>query len=401
MKIFATKPITKNKFIKLSPILALLFLVSCAAPKNNLPMNFCDYVDPNSVYYNPNKLSLADLNNCRIQAEKVLAIQSLHLQIQKQREVVIALNNMNNTGNQSVNEIDSALSSLPPPNDPGETSNKATNTSPRTTASPASRNNSNGQGDINNRGRTIVVAQKTSPNSVQQRFLNSSANNKKPNNNLTSLSQREYDAKQAAHVATQVNNLLTSQNVQDSLNQTKVLLPGEETTSNIIQPPANTKPITKPVTTSEGSALDKIMNARKTASDQPVTQGTTPQVNPENKVNNNHPNTATDKTATEVAKINQMNQLSTSYTSRPPEPKVITAATDANPVANVVKPTAAANNKTDAQDNIVDNKSNVDNYQSSPLPALNGTTEVTPMKNTTSTANPLIHLQQNRTENKQ
>ncbi|MFC0178638.1 hypothetical protein [Thorsellia kenyensis] len=64
---------------------ALLLVALNAHSANESGNDFCVYVDPISPYYNPNKLSSNQLEECKIRAATIIEIQALHYDILKQR----------------------------------------------------------------------------------------------------------------------------------------------------------------------------------------------------------------------------------------------------------------------------------------------------------------------------
>lgn len=66
-------------------LLPLMLLVSCSANTSRVDSDYCLYVDASSPYYNPNKLTQNQLEECEIRTKKILEIQAIQVEIQKNR----------------------------------------------------------------------------------------------------------------------------------------------------------------------------------------------------------------------------------------------------------------------------------------------------------------------------
>ncbi|MFC0178639.1 hypothetical protein [Thorsellia kenyensis] len=180
-----------------------LALVGCSMPPKTSDENFCIKVDPSSPDYNPNALTTAELKICRDRAEKILQVQTMQVQIHRQRDEVIALTSNNDLVIENKAIIENALAKLPD-------SKKSTSTSQTNNATQ----------------RNVIVRKPSSnnspagrPDSVQQHFLSQSA-------------QREFDRRQAEGIASKVGTLINSEEKQALLNAPRSLQPGEEIRDN-------------------------------------------------------------------------------------------------------------------------------------------------------------------------
>ncbi|SES89957.1 hypothetical protein [Thorsellia anophelis] len=71
--------------IKAPLILSITFLFGCNTSKAQESGDYCIYADTTSKYYNPNKLTKNQLEECEIRIKKILEIQEIQTKIQKTR----------------------------------------------------------------------------------------------------------------------------------------------------------------------------------------------------------------------------------------------------------------------------------------------------------------------------
>ncbi|SES89924.1 hypothetical protein [Thorsellia anophelis] len=396
----ARSKLALNTILLLS-IFSSLFLTGCSTRVSNQPTSFCEHVDPNSKYYSPNSLTLEQLNTCRMQAEKILAIQSMQIQIHRQRDEVITAANINSP---SDTEISKALNSLS-----SETTQQNSNAN-ASSANVTSSNQKRAAGQTQaerkraaNQSTTRIIAQQTptsSSESIQQRYLNAASATPAPSNNtqnrassVPSASKSQYDAEQAARVAKQIDSLLQSETTQAALNQPKALLPGEETTKVdlIAQISNRNTKIAEPINKTETNEPKAIVASQVDNKVQTPTQSITNEANPST-------------TQTSTTQLNTPSQntgkLSTDYTSSPnvSSTESLNSTSNTNPVAEIVRPTDTTNIN---PVNAIQNKGQMDYYDPTPLPALHDTTgSQSSTKSAVNQPDPLAHLQQKRTENK-
>lgn len=412
--------LASNKVLIL-PLISSLLLAGCNSNVGNQPTSFCELVDPNSKYYAPNTLTLDQLATCRLQAEKILAIQAMQIQIHRQRDAVISASNNQPTGGTEITKALNSLSSTDLETTPVAT-NRQTNSTSQTRQNPTNRSVQTNRIANANQNATKIIAQQTAvmppQESIQQRYLNDASANPQTNNatRQSQSTQALQNAEQAARVARQIDDLLQSQAAQTVLNQPKALLPGEETTKTDIISQINSRnnvTNTTPAETTSASTATTTTNAAEVK--QPVENPAVTNPAPTEKaavIQENNNDTAVQNTAntsqdnappTSGTQLNAPTQsagkLSTDYTSEPPAANAQTSTTSAesNPVAQIIKPIEARNNPVST----TQTKTQIDYYEPTPLPSLNDSNGLTPSApNTAVKPDPLAHLQQKRTENK-
>lgn len=398
------------KKIFLSVNLILVGLISgCATPNPlaNQPTDFCEYVDPTSKYYNPDVLTLEQLGICRTQAEKILSIQTMKIQIHQQRER--SINNLSTTPPNG-KEINTALNQLST-NQPQQITTENPQSQNRQRTARAQPININQAVNSSAKPTSQIIVQKTHPNlgeqSIQQHYLD------QRNNRAT---QQKLDQEQAKRIAGEVTALLGDPTAQEKLSAPRLLSPGEET-RNPTQNNSNSSN-TAVANKEQASSSTQPSNPTNNTPSTPKTGQTV--TNATNTVNNATSNTLPTANASD-AKTEKTNMPSADYTNQPKNiPPTATSAPNNNsstssgqasnnnsttgtqsvtkpPVAEVVKPNTQSSNTpqavspvnpTPSAKPVNEQNKNIGGYQAQPLPTLNE-------------QDPLLLLQQRRAQNKQ